>query len=168
LAVEGMPKIQWERLPREKWAHLRDRARERQISEEDLFDLAEWKAQDPDVPDGEPLICGPNDFFVKPYAIGPVVDVNLPRGFSAEVGFLYERFHIDLAQGLTAPHGGAVNFGQKYSVSADGWLFPLLLKYTFGRPICRRRCYATASRPIRWQRHPIGFQSPAPTDFDSF
>jgi hypothetical protein len=29
-----------------------------------------------------------NDFFVKPYAIGPVVDVNLPRGISAEVGFL--------------------------------------------------------------------------------
>jgi hypothetical protein len=47
-----MPKIQWERLPREKWAHLRDRARERRISEEDLFELAEWKAQDPDVPDG--------------------------------------------------------------------------------------------------------------------
>jgi hypothetical protein len=48
-----MPKIQWERLPREKWAHLRDRARERQVSEEDLFELAEWKAQDPDVPDGD-------------------------------------------------------------------------------------------------------------------
>lgn len=36
-----MPKIQWERLPREKWFHLRDRAKERQISEEDLFELAE-------------------------------------------------------------------------------------------------------------------------------
>ncbi|MBZ5622012.1 MAG: hypothetical protein LAQ69_25285 [Acidobacteriia bacterium] len=48
-----MPKIQWERLPREKWAHLRDRARERQISEGDLFELAAWRAQDPDVPDGD-------------------------------------------------------------------------------------------------------------------
>ena len=48
-----MPKIQWERLPREKWLHLRDRAKERMISENDLFALAEWKAQDPDVPDGE-------------------------------------------------------------------------------------------------------------------
>jgi hypothetical protein len=48
-----MHKIQWERLPREKWAHLRDGTRERQISEEDLFEVAEWKAQDPDVPDGE-------------------------------------------------------------------------------------------------------------------
>lgn len=48
-----MPKIQWERLPREKWAHLRDRARERLVSEHDLFELAAWKAQDPDVPDGD-------------------------------------------------------------------------------------------------------------------
>src|SRR6202162_3619227 len=35
------------------WAHLRDRARERKISVDDLFDLAEWKAQDPDVPEGD-------------------------------------------------------------------------------------------------------------------
>ena len=48
-----MRKIQWEHLPREKWAHLRDRAKERQISREDLFALAEWKAEDPDVPDGD-------------------------------------------------------------------------------------------------------------------
>jgi hypothetical protein len=48
-----MPKIRWERLPREKWAHLRDRAKERRISEQDLFELAEWKATDPDVPDGD-------------------------------------------------------------------------------------------------------------------
>jgi hypothetical protein len=41
-----------EQLPREKWAHLRDRAKERKISSEDLFELAEWKAKDPDVPDG--------------------------------------------------------------------------------------------------------------------
>ena len=48
-----MPKIQWEGLPREKWAHLRDRARERKISQDDLFELAEWKALDPDVPEGD-------------------------------------------------------------------------------------------------------------------
>jgi hypothetical protein len=40
-------------LPREKWAHLRDRAKERRISEEDLHELARWKAGDPDVPDGD-------------------------------------------------------------------------------------------------------------------
>jgi hypothetical protein len=28
-----MPKIQWERLPREKCAHLRERAKEQQISD---------------------------------------------------------------------------------------------------------------------------------------
>jgi len=48
-----MPKIKWERLPTQKWAHLRDRAKERKISEQDLFSLAEWKARGPDVPDGE-------------------------------------------------------------------------------------------------------------------
>ena len=48
-----MPKIQWEQLPREKWAHLRARAIKRHVSAEDLFELAEWKAQDPDVPDGD-------------------------------------------------------------------------------------------------------------------
>jgi hypothetical protein len=48
-----MPKIQWDNLPGEKCAHPRDRAKERQISQEDLFDLAEWKAEDPDVPDGD-------------------------------------------------------------------------------------------------------------------
>jgi hypothetical protein len=47
-----MPRIQWERLPREKWAHLRARAQERAISPDDLHALAEWKEQDPDVPEG--------------------------------------------------------------------------------------------------------------------
>jgi hypothetical protein len=46
-----MPKIQWENLPREKWGHLRDRAKERKVSMEDLFELANWKSQDPDVPE---------------------------------------------------------------------------------------------------------------------
>src|SRR5947207_9994589 len=86
--------------------------------------------------DRGPLICGPNDLFAKPYAIGPTVDLNLRWGISAEVGFLYERFHMDLAKGLTVPRGGGlVNFGQKYSVSADRWLFPLLVEYTF----CKRK-----------------------------
>jgi hypothetical protein len=29
------------------------RARERRVSQDDLFELAEWKGQDPDVPDGD-------------------------------------------------------------------------------------------------------------------
>ena len=48
-----MPKIEWDRLPPEKWSHLRDRVRERKISEDDLFKLAEWKAQEPEAPDGD-------------------------------------------------------------------------------------------------------------------
>jgi hypothetical protein len=48
-----MPKLQWEQLPREKWTHLRQRAKERKISWEHLLALADWKAQDPDVPDGD-------------------------------------------------------------------------------------------------------------------
>ena len=48
-----MPRLQWQNLPREKWQHLRDRAKERLISQDDLFALAEWKAEDPDGPDGE-------------------------------------------------------------------------------------------------------------------
>jgi hypothetical protein len=48
-----MPKLQWERLPRDQWVHLRDRAKERKVSREDLLALADWKAQDPDVPEGE-------------------------------------------------------------------------------------------------------------------
>ena len=32
---------------------LADRAKQRQISQKDLFALAEWKAEDPDVPDGD-------------------------------------------------------------------------------------------------------------------
>lgn len=80
-----------------------------------------------------PLICGPNDLLVKPYAIGPTVDIHIFRGVSVEAGLLYERFHKDFIQGLAVPHGGPVNFGQQYSASANGWLFPLLLKYNFGR-----------------------------------
>lgn len=48
-----MPKIQWAKLPRAKWQHLRKRAQEREVSLEDLFALSEWKAQDPDVPEGD-------------------------------------------------------------------------------------------------------------------
>ena len=39
--------------PKGEVGSLRDRAKERRISEQDLFDLAEWKAMDPDVPEGD-------------------------------------------------------------------------------------------------------------------
>jgi len=36
-----------------KIAHLRERARARKVSQADLFEPAEGKAQDPDAPDGD-------------------------------------------------------------------------------------------------------------------
>ena len=77
--------------------------------------------------------CGRNDFEMKPYAIGATGDVGIAWGISVETGFLYERFHRDYSAGLIAYRGGGVNFGQQYGVSANGWLFPFLLKYTFMR-----------------------------------
>lgn len=80
-----------------------------------------------------PEICGPNDFLVKPYAVGATIGVRVHWGISIEGGLLYQRFHKDLYEGVTAPHGGGVNFGQYYGASADGWEFPLLARYTFMR-----------------------------------
>src|SRR5260370_20770080 len=41
-----MAKIQWQLLPREKWVQLRDRAKQRQISEEDL---SNWRSGKPKI-----------------------------------------------------------------------------------------------------------------------
>lgn len=76
--------------------------------------------------------CGPNDLLTRPYAVGPVIDVYLPLGISIESGMLYQDFHQDITTGLSVPHGDAPNFGQRVGVSANAWLFPMLLKYRFG------------------------------------
>jgi hypothetical protein len=47
-----MPKIQWLNLPPQLRQHLFDRAKERQITTEDLFALEEWRGHSPDVPAG--------------------------------------------------------------------------------------------------------------------
>jgi hypothetical protein len=47
-----MPKIEWRNLPPELREHLFDRAKERGITIEDLFALAEWRKHPPDVPEG--------------------------------------------------------------------------------------------------------------------
>jgi len=47
-----MPKIEWRDLPTELRQHLFDRAKERGITSEDLFALAEWREHSPDVPEG--------------------------------------------------------------------------------------------------------------------
>jgi hypothetical protein len=43
-------------------------------------------------------IEAPNNFYQKPYAVGPMVDFDLPWHVSIEVGMLYERFHRDVSQ----------------------------------------------------------------------
>jgi hypothetical protein len=47
-----MPKIKWESLPQEVRRHLYQRARERQVSVDDLARLEHWRQSNPDVPDG--------------------------------------------------------------------------------------------------------------------
>ena len=77
--------------------------------------------------------CGPNRFFMKPYAVGPTIAIHLPWRISVEAGMLYERFHKDFAHAVELRDGELVNFGQYFGASANAWLFPLQLKYTFAK-----------------------------------
>ena len=77
--------------------------------------------------------CGPNRFFMKPYAVGPTVALHLPWRISVEAGVLYERFHKDVAHAVELSEGEPLNFGQYFGASANGWLFPLQLKYAFAK-----------------------------------
>jgi len=47
-----MPKIQWDNLPSALHDHLLDRAIERKVLFEDLYQLKEWRETGPDAPDG--------------------------------------------------------------------------------------------------------------------
>ena len=47
-----MPEIQWSGLPVQLREHLFDRAKERQISLDDLQALQEWRLHSPEVPEG--------------------------------------------------------------------------------------------------------------------
>ena len=71
-----MPKIKWWNLPPDLLRHLFDRAKEREISMEDLFALEEWRKHSPDAPEGRWYkdfgsfkICGegqyPKTFLLK-------------------------------------------------------------------------------------------------------
>jgi hypothetical protein len=74
-----MPKIKWRDLPPELQRHLFDRAKERQISMNDLFALEEWCKHSPDAPEGHWFkdfgsfkLCGegqyPKTFLLKGHA----------------------------------------------------------------------------------------------------
>ena len=73
----------------------------------------------------------PNDFYQKPYAVGPTVEISLPWHLSLEAGMLYERFHQDVSVGITPSSGSMVNFGYITSVAANAFSFLLLAKYNF-------------------------------------
>ena len=67
-----MPKINWRDLPSELLKHLFDRAKEREISRDDLFALEEWSKHSPDAPEGlwykdfgSFRICGEGQFLLK-------------------------------------------------------------------------------------------------------
>jgi hypothetical protein len=47
-----MPRIQWLDLPVALRQHLFDRAKEREISMQDIFALEEWRTHAPEAPDG--------------------------------------------------------------------------------------------------------------------
>ena len=47
-----MPKIQWSGLPEALRKHLLLRLKERQVTEQDLLKLMEWRQSEPDAPDG--------------------------------------------------------------------------------------------------------------------
>ena len=82
---------------------------------------------------GDIAFQAPNDFYQKPYAVGPTVEINLPWHLSLAAGMLYERFHRDMSEGITPIRLGGVDFGYVTSVAANAFLFPLLAKYNFGR-----------------------------------
>lgn len=48
-----MPKIQWEHRLWDKWAYWRDHAKAGLILLDDPFARAEWRAEDPDVPESD-------------------------------------------------------------------------------------------------------------------
>ena len=48
-----MPKIKWEKLPRQLYKHLALRAAERKVSTEDLIRLDQWKQSGPVAPAGK-------------------------------------------------------------------------------------------------------------------
>lgn len=71
-----MPKVRRENLPRSLFRHLVDRAREREISTDQLESLFEWLEAEPEVPDGrwfkrcaELTVCGEGELiktFLRP------------------------------------------------------------------------------------------------------
>ena len=90
------------------------------------------------LPGNDVTVQAPNDFYQKPYAVGPTVEISLPWNFSLAAGMLYERFHQDVSQSAgdksvySFGYASGATLGSSASVSANAFAFPLLAKYIFG------------------------------------
>ena len=60
---------------------------------------------------------------------------------------MYQRFHRDISLPLTIGRAGYIQYGQRTGVSANGWLFPLQLRYTAGHK--RLRPFINAGATLR-------------------
>ena len=71
----------------------------------------------------------------KYYAVGPAVEVRLPRRFAIELDALYHRLNYSSYFLSSSPSAGLLFFNS--STAANRWDFPLLLKYRFRKQGCR-------------------------------
>jgi hypothetical protein len=65
--------------------------------------------------------------ITRPYVVGPVVELRLPRGFAIESGALYRRLGYDFSYDLRSVSGTSIRGAG--SASASMWEFPVLAKY---------------------------------------
>jgi len=63
----------------------------------------------------------------RPYVVGPVGELRLPRGFAIEAGALWRRLGYDFSYDLPSVSGTSIR--GTGSASASMWEFPVLAKY---------------------------------------
>lgn len=66
------------------------------------------------------------------YTFGPALTIELPHRLRFETDLLYKRLQYGFPESPSAPAGGAFT-----SASAARWEVPLLLEYSFRRPVVR-------------------------------
>ncbi len=69
----------------------------------------------------------------KDFIVGPMLQVNLPLGFSVEADALYRRLNLTAVNRLFAGPGLTVINNN----STNSWEFPILAKYSFGTPFIK-------------------------------
>lgn len=93
------------------------------------------------------LFNAPNDFYQKPYAVGPEIEIRLPLRLSFATGMEYERLHRELSGGWNPR--GSYNGDNPYvsSSAANAFTFPLLLRHN--PPVGRTRLFFEAGTTLR-------------------